>query len=182
MGGTFLQLSFDTRMRRNRLSWEARLQCRQATCRKEHDANVSVHTLSSVSRNIPAQIMPTILPFSKYSRTRCCTAELLAIVSAPLAPPGTTSASNLSGPKSSGRRYVSGRIDTPREQVARVGEVSFSGVDESEATNAEVTEIPARTRVSYVITLDVTWDGVRWCLDVGGIQGRTIPFPRYHQQ
>jgi hypothetical protein len=50
---------------------------------------------------------------------------------------------------------VSGVILTPREQVA-TGVMPGSGVAEPAETNTEVTDTPARIRVSYVTTLTAT--------------------------
>lgn len=122
-------------------------------------------------RGVPAQIMPTNLPSSKKRRTRCCTGELVEMVSAPFAPPGITSKSYLSyaanstheghaavdnvtlsvrrtGVHSCGEKYMSGRMLMPRDPCANGGALKPPLLSGPAATNAEAQDTPARTRVS----------------------------------
>lgn len=119
------------------------------------------------AQRVPAQIMPTNLPSSKNRRTRCCTGELVEIVSAPFAPPGMTNRSNLSYPHMSslcsqrnvqeavhtgvqpcGEKNMSGRMLMPREPRAKGGLLELVSLSTPAETYADAHDTPARTSVS----------------------------------
>lgn len=88
---TILELALHTGVRCNRLLRQTGGLRRQAPYAPQESETVTVWR--ERGPRIPAQIIPTYLSCLIYSRTRCCTGELVEIVSAPFAPPGMTSKS-----------------------------------------------------------------------------------------